>query len=134
MKKDFALIERISTALKIVLAASGSSLPMPSGVDVLSKELGKAISETYDSKEDPIVIAAIAASVGLGSNVVKGQMAIPAGTSFTFIHNLGYVPHVTVVRDNGALWWGVTDLTDTTVTIYSDHPSGNTGTYRVICS
>lgn len=132
MKKEEALINKITTALKVVLAASGSPLPMPSGVDVLSKELGKAISETYDSKEDPIIIAAILATPG--SDVTKGQIKLSPGQAFTFTHGLGFIPHVTIVRSQGAHWSGVTDLTDQTVTIFHDHPSGNDATYRVICS
>jgi hypothetical protein len=122
MKKEIALIPKITQALKEVMAASGSTLPLPSGIDVLSEKLAKALTETYDSKEDPIVLAYIATTVAIGSDPLTGQVAIPAGTSYIFTHNLGFIPHVTVVRSAGALWWGITSLTATTVTIYSDHP------------
>lgn len=135
MKKEIAIIPKITQALKEVMAASGSTLPMPSGVDVLSEKLAKALTETYDSKEDPVVLAYIGTTLGsIGGDLTNGLVAIPAGTSYVFSHNLGFIPHVTVIRGSGAFWWGITNLTDATVTIYSDHPSGSTGLYRVICS
>lgn len=132
MKKEEALITKISAALKVVLAASGSTLPMPSGVDVLSKELGKALTETYDSKEDPAVLAAMA--ITPGSDIPNGQINIGPGGTFTFNHGLGFIPHVTVIRNAGSNYWGIIALTDQIVTIFHDHPSNNNGSYRVICS
>lgn len=135
MKKEIALIPKITAALKVVMAASGSTLPMPSGVDVLSKELAKALTETYDSKEDPIVLAYIAATIAsIGGDLANGQVAIPAGSNYTFMHALGFIPHVTIVASPGNFSYMVSALTDTTVTIYSNHPTGDTGKYRVICS
>lgn len=134
MKKEIALIPKITQALKEVMAASGSTLPMPSGIDVLSEKLAKALTETYDSKEDPIVLAYIATTIAtLGGNLANGQVAIPSGSTYVFTHGLGFVPHVTIVgnADSNAT---ITSLTDTTVTLYHWHPSGNTSIFRVICS
>lgn len=135
MKKEIALIPKITQALKEVMAASGSTLPMPSGIDVLSEKLAKALTETYDSKEDPIVLAYIATTIAsIGGNLADGLVAIPAGSSYTFAHALGFIPHVTIIAAPGNFSYMVSALTDATVTIYSNHPTGDTGTYRVICS
>lgn len=125
------LMAMATTLANVIFPGSGTSSKTPA----IMKEMAKAITQTYDSSKDPVVIAyCTATQATFGSDPINGIVGIPVGGSYTFTHALGFEPHVTMVHNGSAFWVSITSLTDTTVTIYSDHPSGSTLFLRIICS
>lgn len=109
-------------AKMIALAAQITALLTP-GIPVSDKaaEIAKlnaeATAKTYDSSTDPFILA-----TNLGSQWV----GIEPQASYTFNHNMGYVPIVQIVMEPGSGDGRITviGLTDTTAVLFNS--SGTT--------
>ena len=90
----------------------------------IAKIQAKATAKTYDSTKDPIVLAI---------NPL-GLITINHGSSYTFVHNMGYIPIVQIVSPNTSsvgLW--VQDLTDIICTIYCYNTNSVSNQVKIYC-
>lgn len=112
----------LSTAIAAIMTPG---IPPSPKKTIIAKLNAEASAKTYDSSKDPIVLAA-----SLGT----GLISIVHGNSYTFVHNLGYIPIVQIVTPNtGYIGLWVQDLTDTTCTIYSYNDSSSTTQVKIYC-
>lgn len=137
MNRQKAVKERVKQAFAEMLQETAPNLALPDTVDKFCEKFAKATTEIYDSRFDPIVLTYIAATAPLYPSIavdaVTNQLVpLTAGAHYTFHHNLGYEPNVTIVSKLGHSM-AILQITDTIIEIYNNHSQGD-GLVRVVCS
>lgn len=101
-----------------------TGMPPSPKAKIISKITAAATAKTYDSTKDPIVLA----------TAPTGFVVIPHNNSYTFTHNLGYIPIVQIVcPDTGYIGLSVQYLTDTICTIYNYNYNTSSVHVKIYC-
>lgn len=119
-------IEQNSKNLTTTISALLTPGHPPSPKSALIARLNaEATAKTYDSTKDLIVLA-----TSLGTGIIT----LPHGQTYTFTHNLGYIPIVQIVcADTAAIGLWVRDLTETTCTIFNYNADNLTAHFNIYC-
>lgn len=90
-------------------------IPVSDKAAVIAKLNAAATAKTYDSSKDPLLLPIHGTYVNMSD-----------GASFTFNHNMGYIPIITIVHGtaNGDHFIYITNLTETQCTLYHSNPGG----------